>query len=93
MLPTVTLLVIVRIILQTYINITINMKYDNHKIINRFRSQSQINESDTNQYVLTKGELIRLMEQARDKGERDGEILWSEWLDNAFNHINKYKLK
>lgn len=36
----------------------------------------------------TKNEVILLMEKARDKGKRDGDILWDEWLEKIFDEFN-----
>lgn len=41
--------------------------------------------------IFTKQDAILLMEWARDKGERDGEILWDEWLVDAFKKISDGK--
>jgi len=45
------------------------------------------NKQDIKMY--TKNEVISLMELARDKGERDGVILWSDWLKKTFINFDK----
>jgi hypothetical protein len=55
------------------------------------KNENQCAIHDVSDSRFSKEEVILLMEWARDKGERDGEILWDEWLDTTFIKFSKIR--